>query len=123
MRQFEFYHGPDVLFTNGLVFKTYDSENIYHSFGELTPKDMDAIWNTLRENPLAHRAMVHLRKQGLEGRREILKQFIECNWIAMDHKKDIDGDQLNFENVPCLHKGRGTCPFNGEGVVCVYNDT
>lgn len=69
--------------------------------------------------PEARKAFTHLNILFPGDRRKILRQFILCNWSALDDKFDITLEKLNYESVPCEHKNKGTCPLEGEGIVCI----
>jgi hypothetical protein len=114
--KYEFYRDQ----TGCFIPKIYDlADPQTRRFAEFTEQECLALFDHLCTFPKARRGLLHLAQYFEGHKRDILRRFIECNWTEIDDMIDVSEDTLNFEYVPCRHKGKGTCPFKGEGVVCV----
>jgi hypothetical protein len=91
----------------------------WRRFDELTDLEVETIVDHIRRFPLVRTALLHLSRFIAKGKREILRQFIYCNWTALKEPFDISDKKLQFENVPCPFKHSANCPFAGHGIVCV----
>jgi hypothetical protein len=92
----------------------------FDDFDKLTPEEIETMFHYITEySSKAHQALLHLSRHIRTGKRDILKQFIHCNWIIIDSKPDIGERILNFEAVCCPHKNSGQCPYDGIGKVCI----
>ncbi len=89
------------------------------SFDQMDDKAVLDLFDHCLNFPEARRAFQHLNNIFPGDRRQILRQFILCNWTAIDDKNDITPTELNYESIPCEHKNKGTCPLQGEGIVCI----
>lgn len=65
----------------------------------------------------ACRVISKMRQNNFKTPTQIVRQFIACNWDALDTIPDIaDDNHLNFEYVDCGYKGANRrCPFSTSG--------
>lgn len=91
----------------------------WEDFDELTPEQIEIIFtHVCHISSKAKQALLALSKH-IAGKKELLKQFIFCNWSSLDQKFDIGDDILHFEKIECPHKNSGKCPYKGIGVICI----
>ena len=88
----------------------------------LTDIQIESIFDLMKSHPNAFEALMKL-SHFISGRRDILKQFILCNWTSMDRHWDISDNQFRFETVDCPFKSSSNCPYNGIGQVCIKHQT
>ncbi len=71
----------------------------------------------LLENRRSRPVILKMRENGINSDIAIVRQFIACNWDALEVLPDIsDDNQLNFEYVDCGNKGANRrCPFSTPG--------
>lgn len=106
----EFFKDRTGCFKPELYFK-FDGY-VYQVFDELTPEQIEDIFEHIKRFPEAKPALMLLSKHFPGNKRAIVRQFIECNWLEMDDKIDITNTRLNYEYVPCPLRASGTCPYN-----------
>ncbi len=115
--QIEFYFDKSGTFQKHIYCKI-DGVNWDH-YEDLSPEQIELIFNHLLTFTKARIALLHLSKSMPGNKKEILQQFILCNWSSLDNKWDITDKQLNFEKVECPFKSNNKCPFQGYGIVCI----
>ncbi|NQU34241.1 MAG: hypothetical protein HQ521_13505 [Bacteroidetes bacterium] len=115
--QIEFYSDKSGTFKKGINLK-WDTQE-WRRFDELTPEEIEIVWDAVIRHPKAKAGLLHLSKSFPGNKKEILKQFINCNWTKLDNRLDINGRKLQFENVSCPMKSTGNCPYNGIGIICI----
>ena len=94
-------------------------DNDWQKYEDLSPIEIEMIFDTVKKFPAMRKAMAHLSKYPqYSNKHDILKQIILCNWTKLDNKLDISDRKLQYENVSCPFKSNGKCPFNGKGIVC-----
>ena len=114
----EFYFDHTGYFQKKIYFKVADQ--VWRDFEELTNEEVESIYcEIVAYSEKAHHALLLLSRSIRTGKRDILKQFIHCNWTVLDSKPDIGERILNYEAVPCPHKHSGNCPFSGMGTICI----
>jgi len=87
-------------------------------YEDLTPMQVELIWDTVKTDKRIHRAFLHLAKYDeYSNKKEILRKFIYCNWSKLDNKLDINGRKVQFENISCPLKSSNKCPH--KGIVCI----
>lgn len=118
MKEYEFYRDESGCFKNSI----YDLEDPQlKCFAEFSKKEIHALFDHLCTFQEARRALIILMRFYNNNKQNALRRFIECNWTGLDNKIDITEHRLNYEYIPCMHKGKGTCPFAGEGIVCLFS--
>jgi len=117
----EFYFDHSGFFQKKIYFKLGDRPG-WEDFENLTPEEIETIFKSMIDlSPKAHEALLHMSRYIHTGKKDILKQFIHCNWTVLDRKWDISDQALNFESVECPHKHTNNCPFSGKGIICLKN--
>ena len=92
----------------------------WQELNNLSELQIEMIFDKVAKFPKARKAFMHLAKfKKFDTKKEILKQFIFCNWTKLDNKYDITDNNLQFENIDCPFKGTNNCLINGEGIVCI----
>lgn len=117
----EFYFDFTGCFLKKIYFKL--GNQVWRDFEELTNEEIEAIYSEIKK--LSHKAfqgLLHLSHYIKTGKRDILRQFIFCNWTVLDKKWDINDRSLNFEYVECPHKHTGNCPYDGKGIICIKHE-
>lgn len=95
---------------------------VWRAYENLSNEEIEEIFLQIRKlNKQAYAGLLHL-SQHITGKREILHQFILCNWTVLNHEWDISDRQLRFENVDCPFKSNDNCPYKGKGIVCIKCD-
>lgn len=115
--EIEFYADKTGCFKKGINLKWNNQE--WRDFNDLTPEEIEVIWDAIIQNPKVKAALLLLSKSFPGNKKEILIVFINCNWTKLDNKLDISGRKMQFENIHCPHKHTGHCPYNGKGIVCI----
>lgn len=115
--QIEFYKDKTGCFQKGINLKWDDQE--WRKFEDLTPEEIEHVWDTIAKFSKVKTALLHLSNFKPGNKKEILRQFINCNWTKLDNRWDIANRKLQFENVSCPFKSTGNCPFSGQGIVCI----
>lgn len=116
----EFFLDITKCFKKVIWFKLDDGD--WSDFNILSPEEIESIFSKLLEFDRSRTALLHLSKFFPGNKKNILEQFIMCNWIVLDNRLDISDKQLNFEYVPCPFKHNGNCPFKGKGIVCIKTE-
>lgn len=82
--------------------------------GMLSENAAHRIVLLLLAHPKAREVVIKMRLNGIENTIGIVRQFIACNWDALEQIPDIsDDNSLNFEYVDCGHKGANRrCPYS-----------
>ena len=102
-----------------VIFLKWDDQE-WQKLNELSEIQIEIIFDKVSKFPKARKAFMHLAKlDEFSTKREILKQFIFCNWTKLDNKLDITDHKLQFEDINCPFKGAGNCPFKGENIICI----
>lgn len=115
----EFYFDNSGYFQKKIYVKI--GTRIWEDYDNLSVEEIETMFDQTRKlSKRAHAALLHL-SQFISGKKEILRQFIFCNWTALDNRWDISDRNLCFENVQCPHKHTGNCPYNGKSIVCLKN--
>lgn len=115
--EIEFYADKTGCFQKGINLKWDGRE--WLKFDELDQLQVEMIYDRVKKDSRAERAFWQLHNHnGMNNKRDILHQFILCNWTTLDQKLDISSEKLNFENVPCPFKSNDKCPY-GRGIVCI----
>lgn len=113
----EFYFDKTGTFQKKIYVKI--GTRIWDDFDKLSEEEIEVMFNKIVQlNAKAHAALLHLSRF-IKGKREILRQFIFCNWTKLDQRWDINDCSLDFEDIDCPHKHSGNCPYNGQGIVCI----
>lgn len=116
--EIEFYADKTGTIEKGINLK-WDGQD-WLKFSDLDSIQIEMIFDWVARNRIVSRAFMHLAKhQSLNNKREILQQFILCNWTRLDNKLDITGLKLQFENISCPFKSNDKCPYKGKGIVCI----
>ena len=116
MNDHEFYRDESGCFVDA-IYDLSNEEGI--TLAQMDDHTIHELFDHCLKFPEARKAFLHLNEYFPGDHRKILRQFILCNWSALDDKLDITQDKLNYESVPCQHKQKGICPLNGEGIVCI----
>ena len=111
----EFYKPPTDWFGGGIFDMASPDKR---RFNALSDGEIIDLFNHLLKCRKPNAALRHLRNY-FNDRRQMLRAFVECNFSKLDQVKDITETRINVEDVDCVHKGKGTCPFQGEGIVCI----
>lgn len=115
----EFYFDQSGYFQKKIYFKLGDQPG-WEDFEKLTPEEIETIYcSMVKLSAKSHSALLRLSRYIRTGKKDILKQFIYCNWTVMDKHWDISDHGLNFEAVECPHKHSGNCPYEGKGIICL----
>ena len=94
-------------------------DNDWTRFEDLTPIQIEMIFDKVAKFTKIRKAIMHLSKYpGFSSKNDILKQIILCNWTKLDNKLDISDSKVIFENVSCPFKSNDKCPYQGKGIVC-----
>lgn len=114
----EFFLDKTNTFQKVINLKWDDQE--WQKLDDLSAIQIEMIFDTVAKFPKARKAFMHLSNlKNYNTKKEILKQFIFCNWTKLDNKLDITDHKLQFENIECPFKGAGNCKLNGENIVCI----
>jgi hypothetical protein len=116
MPRCEFYRDASGCFTDQIYDLEHPDVTPFDDFDDQTVYD---IFDHCLKFPHARRAFAHLNEYFPGDRKEILRQFILCNWADLEDKVDITDTALNFERVSCKYKTDDSCPFKGRGIVCI----
>ncbi|MCK4664738.1 MAG: hypothetical protein KAT68_17845 [Bacteroidales bacterium] len=115
MKEYEFFQDRTGCFTPD-IYQLFFGEGESRKFKEFDEREVQEIFDHLLKFPEARTSLMVLRNH-FKTKREILRQFIKCNWAIIDNKLDITQSKLNYEFVDCGFRGK--CPFNAEGIVCI----
>lgn len=118
MDSIEFYFSMNHTFEQ-VIYLRFSMRSEWIRYNDLTPIEIDEIFNRCMADTKARTALLHLSRAGFNGdKKAALEQFIMCNWTEIDQIYDITPQRLNFERVPCPFKNT-KCPFKGKGIVCI----
>lgn len=118
----EFYMDKTGCFPKKIYFKM--GTRVWTAFDELTNEEIEEIYLQIRKLDMrAYQGLIHLSRFITGGKREILRQFILCNWTVLNKEWDISDRQLRFEYVDCPFKHNNNCPYKGKGLVCIKHET
>ena len=115
--QIEFYADKTGCFKKGINLKWNNTE--WRKYNDLTPEEIEAVWDVVKSDPRAKTALLHLSRFYPGDKKEILRQFIMCNWTKLDNRLDIADNKLQYENINCPFKSTGNCPYKAKGIVCI----
>ncbi len=113
----EFYKDHTGTFKPVLYFK-FEGAN-FEDFDKLTPEEIETIFDHICKFDEAKKALLHLSRFFPGNKKQILLQFISCNWLELDDMVDITDTRLNYEFVPCPRRSAGTCEFGCK--ICMKN--
>jgi hypothetical protein len=116
--EIEFYSDKTGCLQKGINLKWDNSE--WLKFDDLDSIQIEIIFDRVAKDHKASKAFWHLAKNpNFNNKKEILQQFILCNWTKLDNRMDITAHKLQFENVSCPFKSNNKCQFGGKGIVCI----
>lgn len=116
----EFYFDKTGTFQKKIYVKF--GEQIWTDFELLSEEEVETMFCLIKKlNAKAHSGLLHLSRF-LKGKKNILRQFIHCNWTVFDKKWDINDRSLDFEYIECPFKHNNNCPYQGKGIVCIKHE-
>lgn len=113
----EFYKDHTGTFKPAIYFKFEGSD--FQEFDKLTPEEIESVFEHISKFDEAKKALLQLSRFFPGNKKQILKQFISCNWLELDDMIDITNTRLNYEFVPCPRRSAGTCEFGA--AICMKN--
>lgn len=113
----EFYKDHSGTFRPVIYFR-FEGQ-VWEAFDTLTPEQIEQVFFHICKFDEAKKALLHLSKFFPGDKKQILRQFIECNWLELDDHIDITDTRLNYEYVPCPRRSAGTCEFGA--AICMKN--
>lgn len=114
----EFFKDHTGTFKPVIYFKFEGSP--FQEFDKLTPEEIESIFEHICKFEEAKKALLQLSRFFPGDKRQILRQFISCNWLELDDHIDITDSKLNYEYVPCPRRSAGTCEF-GASICMKYH--
>ena len=107
----EFFITPDEVFTSNLHVRIGKEVNTYEKADD---KLINQLFRKISDKYPA--ALDAIRNKGIETTRDIVKEFVRCNFGLLNHTPDFDTEtgKLNFERVKC--DCRKTCV--NHGIIC-----
>lgn len=93
----------------------------WQKLSDLSILQIEEIFDKIVTFNKVRNAFLQLKKHGLQNKRDILQQFILCNWTKLDRHYDITDYKVQFENISCPFKSSGNCPYKGKGIICIKN--
>lgn len=118
-KSYEFYSENSLLTSHELYNMLPLEKEALDNMGD---NELQELFNHLLTFRKTRAAMHHLLPFFQNDKKKLLKQLIKCNFGELDHIRDVTPERINVEAVKCPHKGKHTCPFKGEGIVCIKSE-
>ena len=113
----EFFMDKTGCLKKSIYFKLDQGE--WSDFEKLSPEQLETVFSHLLKFDKARMALLHLSGFFPGNKRDILRQFILCNWTRLNNRMDISDRKLDFEYIDCPFKHSDACPYKGKGIVCI----
>lgn len=112
--ELEFFCDKDHVFKNEINIRINGE---WKSMEDIDDNNIEILSQKLMSNNMQRVAISSIMAWiGTNNHREVLAQFIRCNWGRLDKIMDVDiNGSINLEKVQC--NNRKNCPYNG--IICI----